>query len=55
MEEKYFIGGELNDEKIIADMKRAIVDYEDGDLVSCVSTLQNIVNAVNLWGEWGEE
>ena len=43
----YIINGELQDEEIIAALKQAIEDYENGDLDSVQSTLIDIVDAIN--------
>ena len=45
----YIIDGELQDKEIIAALKQAIKDYENGDILSAQSTLIDIVDAINLF------
>lgn len=47
METKYFKRGELKDELIIADLKKAAELYEDGAIIETRDLLQEIVCAIN--------
>ncbi len=47
METKYYKRGELKDELIIADLKKAAVLYEDGAIIETRDLLQEIICAIN--------
>ena len=47
METKFYKHGKLNDKKIIEALKDAIKDYEDGAIIECRDTLQDVVDSIN--------
>ena len=46
---------ELKDKKIIAALKQALKDYEDGAIIECRDELADIVNAIDAFDEWEEQ
>lgn len=48
---KYIKGHELNDKKIIEGIKSALADYEDGAILECATTLEEITYAIREWDE----
>lgn len=46
---KYIKGHELNDKKIIEDIKAALADYEEGAILECATKLDEITDAIWEW------
>ena len=51
MANKFFAKGELKDEKIVASLKRAAKDYENGEIAEVRDLLLEIVAAIDEWTE----
>ena len=49
MTNKFFAKGELKDEKIIAALKRAANDYENGEIAEVHDLLLEIAAAIEEW------
>lgn len=49
MANKFFAKGELKDEKIIAALKRAATDYENGEIAEVHDLLLEIAAAIEEW------
>ena len=49
MANKFFAKGELKDEKIIAALKRAANDYENGEIAEVHDLLLEIAAAIEEW------
>ena len=49
MANKFFARGELKDEKIIAALKRAADDYENGEIAEVHDLLLEIAAAIEEW------
>lgn len=49
MPNKFFAKGELKDEKIIAALKRAANDYENGEIAEVHDLLLEIAAAIEEW------
>lgn len=49
MENKFYAKGELKDSKIVAALKQAAKDYEDGAIAEVRDLLSEIVFAIDEW------
>lgn len=49
MPNKFFVKGELKDQKIIAALKRAADDYENGEIAEVHDLLLEIAAAIEEW------
>ena len=49
MAEKFYVNNELLDEKVLAAIKSAYSDYEDGQIVEAKRTLKAIVKAIEAF------
>lgn len=47
MENRFLKKGELRDKELLAALKQAAIDYEDGAIVEVRDTLAEIVEAIN--------
>lgn len=47
MKMKYFEKDKLDDEKIIADLRQAAIDYENGEIIEVRDNLLDIIQAIN--------
>lgn len=49
MENKFFNDGELKDKKIVAALKRAAKDYENGEIIETRDLILEIATAIYWW------
>lgn len=49
---RFFVRGELNDERIVAALKRSARDYDNGDIAEVRDLLLEIVAAIDAWEEY---
>lgn len=49
MESKFYKKGELKDKEIVAALKQAAVDYENGEIAEVRDLLVDIVNGIDNW------
>lgn len=51
MPNKFFANGELKDKKIVAALKQAAKDYENGEIIEVHDLLLEIAAAIEEWEE----
>lgn len=55
METTFFKKGELKDAKIVAALKKAADDYENGEICEVKDVLIDIINSITEWEQAEEE
>lgn len=48
---KFIKNGQMNDTLVLAAIKTALDDYEDGAIMEARNTLADIVNAIDEWSK----
>lgn len=51
---RFYKNGELQDKKIVAALRRAADDYENGEIAEVRDLLVDIVNAIDEWEDANE-